>query len=470
MKREFTYNIVLLVLINIIVKPLYIFGVETRIQNILGPQEYGLYFSLYAIIFMLLVFNDPGIQNYNTIYVAKNEKELPYHFPRLLGAKAVLIVLFMLLSLLCCFALGYGASTLGYIMGICLLFSLSTLFVLLRAQLSSMGYYRWDTFYSSLDKLLLLLVLGGLILSSSIHSLSTFIVVQLVIYALCVVSVLATLAYKKMNIIPILDKDYTIDLIKKCIPYATVMVLTSIIMRLDTLMVNKLMANGDFEAGLYSASYRFVEAASMFGYLFAGLMLPMISKQKDKTSSLFSFVMRLLVIVALAITVSVYFYSNEVYSFFYGEAYHQGRKVLHILSLVILPIALNQIFGALLLAQGALKGYNKILLAIALFALLVYGIAVPYHGLMGAGLGSIAVQLLLLLSTAWYALRKSYINISHCKIPHLIFYSIIVPVLGYGIYTYVPIPWYMGLLLISLIALGVAFAIGLVRIQEFKEI
>jgi len=45
MSRKFLYQILLLVSINFLIKPFYLFGIERNIQNILPEGDYGLYFA-----------------------------------------------------------------------------------------------------------------------------------------------------------------------------------------------------------------------------------------------------------------------------------------------------------------------------------------------------------------------------------------------------------------------------------------
>jgi len=43
LKREFLINISFLILINILIKPVYIFFIDARVQDTLGSEKYGLY-------------------------------------------------------------------------------------------------------------------------------------------------------------------------------------------------------------------------------------------------------------------------------------------------------------------------------------------------------------------------------------------------------------------------------------------
>ena len=74
MQRIFFSNLVLTIFLNLLIKPLALFGIDATVQNRVGPEEYGLYFSLLnlSVIFNMLI--DLGINNYTTKNIAKNQK------------------------------------------------------------------------------------------------------------------------------------------------------------------------------------------------------------------------------------------------------------------------------------------------------------------------------------------------------------------------------------------------------------
>ncbi|MCC6727110.1 MAG: polysaccharide biosynthesis protein, partial [Saprospiraceae bacterium] len=52
MNREFLLNAVFLVLVNLLIKPFYVFGIERTIQERVAPGEYGLYATLFIFTFL----------------------------------------------------------------------------------------------------------------------------------------------------------------------------------------------------------------------------------------------------------------------------------------------------------------------------------------------------------------------------------------------------------------------------------
>ena len=80
MKKKFLSNLLLLVLLNILIKPFWFFGIEVAVQNRVGEEMYGLYFSLFNFAFILNILLDIGITNYNNRAVAREHDLLEREF------------------------------------------------------------------------------------------------------------------------------------------------------------------------------------------------------------------------------------------------------------------------------------------------------------------------------------------------------------------------------------------------------
>jgi len=65
MRRVFASNLLLLLAINAIVKPLYLFGVDLGIQNTVGTEEYGLYATWFSFAFLFGAIYDLGLLRTN---------------------------------------------------------------------------------------------------------------------------------------------------------------------------------------------------------------------------------------------------------------------------------------------------------------------------------------------------------------------------------------------------------------------
>ncbi|MBK9737306.1 MAG: oligosaccharide flippase family protein [Saprospiraceae bacterium] len=158
MKREFTINIILLIIINLLIKPTYIFGIEARIQNLVGIETYGLYFAYFNFVFLFQFINDPGIQNWNAQNVPKNRDKVSTLLPGIFKIKAILSIIFICIALISSLIIGYTNQKL--ILLLCFNMVLSTMFMFFRGTISGLGYYKTDSILSVLDKSLMILILG----------------------------------------------------------------------------------------------------------------------------------------------------------------------------------------------------------------------------------------------------------------------------------------------------------------------
>ena len=87
MVRQFLANLSVLVLLNLIIKPLYILGIEVAVQNAVGATTFGLFFALINSAYLLQIFNDFGLQIYNNRLVAIDRAQIASSFRAILRLK-----------------------------------------------------------------------------------------------------------------------------------------------------------------------------------------------------------------------------------------------------------------------------------------------------------------------------------------------------------------------------------------------
>jgi O-antigen/teichoic acid export membrane protein len=80
MKKHFISNLILLVTVNLLIKPFWILGVERNIQLTLGYEQYGIYAGLMAFSFLVVTLLDMGINTYAASTVAKSPLLLKTEF------------------------------------------------------------------------------------------------------------------------------------------------------------------------------------------------------------------------------------------------------------------------------------------------------------------------------------------------------------------------------------------------------
>jgi len=163
LKREFLLNILLLVFINLLIKPIFIFGIDLGVQNRVG-EDYGTYFALLNLAYLFQILNDFGIQSFNNRHISQHPQLLPKYFPNLLAIKWLLATVYVTLTMIfAAFVLGYGAEALPLLFILLINQVLVQLILFLRSNISGLGHYRLDSLLSSLDKLLMV-VTGGVLI------------------------------------------------------------------------------------------------------------------------------------------------------------------------------------------------------------------------------------------------------------------------------------------------------------------
>lgn len=469
MKKEFAYNIFFLLIINLLIKPLYIFGIETKVQNITGPEAYGLYFSLFGLVFLHQFINDPGVQNFNTIFVAQNREQFAHHFPRLMGLKLILLGMLVGTSLLSAWVIGHEGSALLYLIGIAVTLWLSTLFVLFRSMLSGMGSYRTDTWLSAMDRLLLILVLGGMLLLGYKFTIEIFIWVQVVCYTLCVLWAGYYLAAHGAKFKPIFDVSYNQKFVLSCLPYAIIILLTGVVMRADGVMIERLLPDGKYQAGVYSAGYRFLDAANMFGYIFGALLLPMFSRlmaEKEDTQEVFSVAYRILFVMSLMIGGAFYFYADDIFALFYGDAYEAGIPTMRLLILAVIPAAITNVFGPLILASRNIRQYNLLYLSAVLIYVASNFFFIPKYGNIAAAGVAVFTWTYVLLGMVYICSSNRLIKSD----PSILIKSVVAAISMVAIFwvfdVLFTLPWLMELILIGAVIVVLLYISKYIDLKE----
>ena len=75
---------------NLIIKPFYILGIDAEIINRVGEFEYGVYFSIINLTFLLNIFLDFGVNNYNVKNISQHSFLLKKHISKIIPLKLLL--------------------------------------------------------------------------------------------------------------------------------------------------------------------------------------------------------------------------------------------------------------------------------------------------------------------------------------------------------------------------------------------
>ncbi|NBP91865.1 MAG: polysaccharide biosynthesis protein, partial [Actinobacteria bacterium] len=72
MQKKFITNLLILLCLNLLIKPFWILVIEPHVQNSVGNGSYGEYFAIANFSFLLNILLDFGITNFNNKNIAQN--------------------------------------------------------------------------------------------------------------------------------------------------------------------------------------------------------------------------------------------------------------------------------------------------------------------------------------------------------------------------------------------------------------
>ena len=397
MNREFLINILILIVVNFLIKPIYVFGIDLAVQNRV-EGDYGIFFTIYSFALMFNIISDAGIRNFNNRNIAQHRFLLDKYFPNLLMLKAILGTIFMMVVLTGGVVMGYSREYPVMTFLITLNLFLSSVVHFFRSNISGLGYYKTDSFISILDRTLLIISCGFLLYHPYFKGqfeILWFVQTQTVTLVITALISFFIIFRKTKKLVFRLKLPFSLLILKKSWPYALVIFLMTAYSRLDAVMIEQMLPNGFDEADLYATAQRLFEACNNIGYLFGGLLVPMFARQikfKEDYISLLRLSFQLIMAGALTLTISCIFFRQELMESLYVTGSIYTGNILAILMIGFVAVCGIMIYSSLLTANESLKEMNLVFVSgVVLNFVLNYFLIPNYKGL-GAGMATLITQ------------------------------------------------------------------------------
>lgn len=399
MKRKFITNLVLIILLNLLIKPLWIFGIDRHVQNMFLDQ-FGLYSVLFNISFVLSIVFDLGLTNYNNRNISQNHHLLQKYFSSIVVLKIILALLYGLVAFGVAIALGYAGKQLNLLFFLVLSQLLVSFTLYLRSNVAGMQMHTANSILSVLDRTLMIgfcaILIWGRIRSIT-FSIEWFVYAQTAAYFLTAVICFLIVGWKSKFPKLRYDHKFFLVVIRQSWPYALLALLMVAYTRIDVIMLENLLrtTDGDTQASIYYMGFRLFDATYQFALLFAVLLLPMFSKmlkEKQDVHGLTMLSSLLLFIPTIALAIGSQIYRVEIMDLLYKQNIRESSAFFGILMFAFLGMAGTIIYGTLLTANGNLKVLN-ITSAIAVVINIVLNlILIPKYHAFGAAVACLATQ------------------------------------------------------------------------------
>ena len=466
MLSSFFRNAVLVLLLNLTVKGVYLFAIERTVQNRLPEGDYGLYFSLLGLGMILQVIADAGLQLYNSRTISGHRQLLAKYFPYFVALKAVLGGGFFAALLLAGWALGYRGGALWLLLLVGAGQLLNSLVLYLRSSLAGLGRYALDSTFSILDKLLMIVLVGAVLVAFPERlSIFTFAGTQVVAWLVTAIGLGWSLRSRLLIRWPKFRPAVLWMLLRGGAPYALAILLQTAYSRTDAIMIERLLPAGAEAAGHYAAGYRLLDAINMVGWLLAGLLLPMYARlhsRGEDVRELLRFSTHLLVGGSLVVAVAVATYAGPIVGVLYDFAEPRTARILCFLALTFVAQCLNYAYGALLGATGLIGRMNYVFAAGILLNVVGNWWVLPRHGAVGAAVVTLATQSFVAVVQAGLAQRWLQIREGDPDWARLLLLAAALVGVALTLRQGLGVAMLPGLCLLSLTGLGLAWGLRLI--------
>lgn len=477
-QKDFVFNLCLLIFLNLLVKPFWLLGIDVGVQNSVGAESYGLYFSLTNFTLLFYMVLDMGTANYNNRNIARNSQLLDKHLSNYITLRLLLGVVYFVLIYVVALLIGYRGEQLRLLFWIGLNQFLSLFLLYVRSNISALQMFKTDSVISVTDKLLMILFCGLLLwgnVTDQSMKIEWFVWSQTVAY-LVTIAISLSIVLKKANLRKLSwNPAFFLVIIKKSFPYALVTLLMACYYRMDSVMLERMLPSGTgaMQSGIYASAFRLLDTLAMIGYLFAVILLPLFSKmlkQKEDVVPIVRTSFSLLFLFSVSAVVILYVYRDPLIHLFYPAIAESSIPVFRLIIFGLIPISMNYLFGTLLTANGSMKQLNIIASIGIVINVTVNLLLIPRMQACGSAVASLCTQLL--VSVFQFVFAMSIIGIPMRSLPWLrclLFLAILVPVTILSTRVlHIHVVW--SLLILAGFALVLGFATGLLRISDIRTI
>ncbi len=476
MTQQFFFrNLFFLIGLNVIIKPLWVFGIDRGVQNVVGAESYGFYFVLFNLSSLTAIVLDLGISHYSNRMVAINRLSLSELFPHMVAIKMLLSGLYLLITCGIGWWLGYPMVALGLLCLVCLNQMLTGWILYIRSNINALHLFRLDSILSVLDKTLIIVVCGTLLVVPFFRDrfvIEWFIYVQTVALLVTLFLALRWLA-RHGSLTVQWPNRISLHLLRATFPFALLIFLMTIYARVDAVMIQQLLPdNGTLEAGIYAGAFRILDALNQVGYLFSVLLLPMFSRllsTGDDWLALLRGSASVLGTFALTAALGISTFARPIADLLYHEQDEAIGQVLEVLIFSLIGYATIAVFSTLLTAANRLWQLSGLAAGAALLNVLLNFWLIPRLGAVGAAWASCASVCLLGLAQIVFTFRLMRLSAPlHLGVRMVLFGAI--AWVGFRIVLHLPWPAFYQWLLGSLLAGAVAVVTGLLSWQQMQHL
>tara|TARA_Y100000310_G_scaffold345466_1_gene465300 strand:- start:8662 stop:10086 length:1425 start_codon:yes stop_codon:yes gene_type:complete len=396
--KRIAINTLSLSIAEIVVKVVQFF-IFVFVARHLGNVIFGKFNFAYSFSIIAVIFADIGI-NYMLIREISRKKELLNKFvSNSFIIKTVFSVIIFILTILILNILKYPLETRVLIYLLLAYMFLRSHTELLFSIFKVFEKMHYEALIKSIG-LISILVLGfvGLMFLDNIVTLAlAFVIIQLFIFLITLVIVTKKFVKLKLEF----DLNFSKKILKLAFPFSLAVIFAGIYFHIDNVMLS--IMKGDISVAVYSAAYNITLALLFIPSMYSFAIYPILSRyyesDKKKVDFIYERSFKYLFMLGLPISVGLYIIAQNIILFIYGPNYATSIIVLKILAWFILFKFISFLTGILLssINKQKFRMYGQGTAAFANLGLNF--ILIPKYSFIGAGIATIASELILFTIT-----------------------------------------------------------------------
>lgn len=478
MRQQLVKNLVFVLAINLLVKAVWIFGIDRNVQLMVGYADYGNYQALLNLALIFQIVLDFGLTQYVGKTIAAAPERLADLFASMLWVRLFLSVLYFLLVSAVAWSLGYSMGQLFLLLGVLAILMLNALLVFLRSNVAALHYFKLDGVLAVADRLLMILVCGALMFLprwSPSFKIEWFVWAQIVCYAIA--ALLALLALLRISPVPLRFGFHAATMrqvLRESAPYALLVFLMSVYMRADAVMIERICGTeGSWQAGMYASAFRLLDVANIFGVMFAGMLMPIFARmfaQKESVAPVVRTSVDLMMPLAFLVAIVSGFYSKELMHLLYHR--NSGGLDAQIFSFLMYSFpayCLMYIYSTLLTAKGNIRLLNQISLLIVCVNLPLHYFFISHFKALGAAYVVLMCEWLVAALVIFFAHRQCALPHNYPWLAKHIAFVLMLLFLAWGV-QFLSMNWIGQIALLCLSALLLLYLLGLWSIANFRSL
>ena len=411
MQRKLLSGLFWVLLANLLVKPFWILGIEVGVQNAVGNEAYGFYYAIFSFSYIFNILLDLGLTNFNTRNIAQHPQLIGKHLSGILGIKLLLLGLYVVVTFTVGLLLGYGSEEFRLLALLTLCQFLNSLILYLRSNFEGLLLFRWDSLFSVLDRLLMIVICGCLLWSPlrERFNIYWFVYAQLAAYGLTALLALVVIGRKAGLRRLRWDRRFFLVILRKSAPFALLVLLMAAYGHVDSIVLRAMAS--DEQAGIFAGAFRLLDALTMVAYLVSVPLLPVFSRlcrEGEAVTPYLRLVFWPMMLFAIGAAVACAVWAEPVMRLLYHGRAALYVPVFRVIIFGIIPIGLTYIFGTLLTFAAVSLVLN----------IVVNMLLIPRLGAVGSAWASLSTQSFMALAQVLLSVRLFHLPAAAFGLPY----------------------------------------------------